>query len=133
MKMTEEVKKSLLNFPNVRNFDENFINRSCQDLYCAKIEHIWVDISSKKAKSWLQLNVKNCRPYHPILVYKGSKRSKFVDDLSDHVETVCRLKDLKKLRALNFEDMIGQMSNMVKIHSPANALMDCLGLSKNTK
>lgn len=133
MKITDEVKTSLLTFPNVRNFDENFINRNCKDLFTAKIDHIWIDISSKQAKEWLQLNVKNCDPFLPILVYKGSKRSKFVDDLEEHVETVCRLKDLKKLRALNFEDMIGQMSNMVSIHSPANALMDCLGFSKNTK
>lgn len=122
--------KTQLGFKDVRPFDSNFTNRKPSQLLAAQIDHIWIDLSDSKARHWLELNLKkNC--YTRVLIHERGKNQKFLKDLESHCDVVTKLKDVKRLSALSFDELMGQMGDMVKIHSPASCLGELLGCSKN--
>ena len=122
--------RTQLGFKEVRSYDSNFTNRKPEALLEAGIKHIWVNISEKKAKQWLELNLKN-ETYTTILIHDASKNNKFLADLKPHCAHMCKLKDVQRLSALSFDELMSQMESLVKIHSPASCLGELFGCSGN--
>lgn len=130
-KISQAIRQQLRSYVNIRQFDQNFTNRTCDDLYNNNIQHLWINISNRQARRWLENNIKNKGCYTSVLVYRGSTKNKFLLDLEGQVDIVSKMKHLNRLNALSLDELINKLGNRVPIHSPANALMACLGCSKS--
>ena len=128
--MTPEIKEQMNSYTNIRPYSDNFINRSPLHLLQAGIEHIWINISNKKARQWLQLNLKRCLAYTRVLVWTSSKRAKFLVDLRPHIDIETRACNLSKLSALSLDQLMQKVEDRIDIHSVPNKCMAFLGCSK---
>jgi len=127
------VKHQLNEFKSVKSYNQNFVNRNCKDLVKLGVDHIWLNLSSKPARDWLQKNLKPNQDFVAVLVYGSSKRSKFLDDLDGLVQVKCKLKDLKKLRGMSISQLVGGMDNFTTIHDKPHCLAWLVGCSKSIK
>ena len=118
--------KDKVHFQGITEYSDSFINRSSEDLFKLDIKHIWINIANKKAKKWLEANLKNNRCYSSILTYIGSSKNKFLTDLKPYVDIVCPLKQLNKFSSLNLKDLLNQVDNLIQIHSPASKVAKVL-------
>ena len=130
--MNSAIKEQLHGYGNVLPYTDNFINRSTSDLLGAGIEALWINISNKRAREWLSLNLKPCVCYTRVLVWSSSKSSKFLDDLRPYVDLETRARDLSKLSALSLDELMKKVEDRIDIHSVPNKLMVFLGCSKQT-
>ena len=130
-KLTVELRSKLGIHNDIRPYDDNFVNRTCKDLSEAKLDHLWLNLSEKPAKRWAELNVKNSAPYTTILLHSGSRKNKFVGQLKDHVDLVCTVKQVAKMRALSNAELFSNLADSIDITSPANWLAQVLGCSKS--
>lgn len=132
LKLNDEIKKELYEWSSIRNYSNQFTNRTIKELYDCGIEHIWINIDDTDARHWLEQNIKKNTHYTTVLVYKGHIRNLFLIDLKEHVQTTIRLKDLKKLKSLTFDELLHKIDNIVKIHSPASCLSSIIGCGNLT-
>lgn len=121
-----EVKKQLTNYTNLRKYDTNFINRNCQELIDNNIEHIWLNISDDKCREWLKHNIKS-DVFKKILVFSSNKRSKFLDDVMEHVDLCTKLSNLNKLNSLSLPEMVDKVEQYVEIHDVPNKCLNFFG------
>lgn len=130
-KLTTDIEGKLHSMTPVVNYSTLFINRTPAMLKEKGVTHIWINISQTDARRWLEQCLTTQDAYTTVLLYSGSSRNLFLDDLKDHVDITCKIKQLDKLQALSFEDLISGVDNMLKIHSPANWVAKLVGCSKN--
>jgi hypothetical protein len=122
----DEVKKYLCSYHNLKEYDDTFVNRSCNDLIDNGIEHVWINLRVNRAKEWLMLNLKSdC--FKKVLVYASNKRSKFLDDLEPHVDIKAKLSDLNKLKSLGIDELVTRLGQFVNIHDVPNSVASCFG------
>lgn len=123
-----EIKKHV-EYSNIRTYDTTFVNRTCKDLESNGIQYIWIDISNTKARQWLELNLKKTDPFISCLVWRGSKRNKFLVDLRPYVNIESKLENLGRLKSLSMRELMDNLENHVDIHPPANRLLTLCGLN----
>lgn len=118
-------------FKNIRCYGQEFINRSCKDLYERGLRYIYIDISNKKAKRWLELNIKKNHKFTRICVYDGNKNNKFLKDLKSVTELIVPMTKIDRLSALGFHELLSQTDDYHRIHDPANPCLAFLSCSKS--
>ena len=114
---------------------KTFTNRDCATLRTMGIDHIWANIKDAHARHWISENLKKNQQttsYTVIVSYGGDKLQKWIEDLKPFTKFVVKLKDLKQLKAINFNDLDQQLLNFVKVHKPVSKLLSCLGIKTNT-
>jgi hypothetical protein len=126
-----KIKEKLASWPNIVSYSSNFTNRTTDDLLAADIKHIWINISVKDGRRWLEENLKNNKKYRSICVYKGTSRNKFLKQLEPHVDMTVKMKNLDKIQALTFSELRSKVENTMKITSPGSCLADLLGCSSS--
>tara|TARA_R110000796_G_scaffold183541_4_gene300145 strand:+ start:1647 stop:2264 length:618 start_codon:yes stop_codon:yes gene_type:complete len=134
--MTREMKNKLDDFPKIKEWTDQFINRDCMQLCDLGVSSCWVNLSDKKARGWLQINLAKPEPYTTILVWNGNKKQKYLLDLADKIDIKIRGSDLDKLKSLSFTDLLIQSLNFQRIHQPAgklDELLSCFGCSSGLK
>ena len=134
--MTNDIRNKLDDFPRIKVWNDQFMNRDCQQLAEKGVKSMWINISDKKAREWLQLNLTSPKPYTSVLVWNGSKKQKYLCDLADKIDIKIRGVDLNKLKCLSFADLLLQSFNFQRIHQPGGKiddLLSCLGCSSNNK
>lgn len=134
--ITKEIKCHIDGFNMLKSYNHNFINRRCEDLLRAGINHIWININDTKARAWLELNLLDRGDMIAVLVYSSNKYSKFLDDLEKHCDIKSKIGNLKKLNSLSLEDMMSQLAVKIDIHSPpgrCSPLLSLIGCNSNVK
>ena len=132
-KISKNIKNLLHEFDKIHEYDNQlFCNRSPESLKKDyNVENIWINLKYKKARVWCGKQLKKNETYAVVVAYSGKKTQKWISDLEDSkkVDVCCKIEDLHKLKSLDLNEFVNNLSNVLNIHSPASPLMACLGLS----
>lgn len=130
-KLIPSIKEQLQDYKNIYKYDRDlFTNRTCADLLAKECHHLWVCLQDKYARAWLGKALLNNDIYTVVVAYKGDKNQKWINDLKDVSDIVCKVSELGNIKSLTYGDMLNGLESL-EIHEPVSKLLSCLGISKN--
>lgn len=122
-------KSPLIKQFGLTEFSNSMRNRTLEDVG-SHVDNLWVSITNKNGRHWLEANLKRNSVYTTILVYEKNKYNKFLSDLKPYVDIITKKKHINRVSALDISELVNNLSSRVDIHSPANCLAVLLGCSK---
>jgi hypothetical protein len=130
--ISHQLASELYEYSNIRRFEiSRFQNRNCQQLAELGVQNIWLNIKGEAARQWLGLNLKRTTPFTAIAVYSVDKRSKWIADVKDHVEYVCKQSDIKRLKSIGHLELLEMLASGMKfIHGKPSKIAKYLGCSR---
>jgi hypothetical protein len=120
--LTEQVKRKLEVHITITKYDyQLFLNRNLDYLYENNITNVWLTISDKNAREYLQKNINKNKNYKVILTYRTKGR--WLDDLSKYSDIILKEKDILDARALSVNELFEGLEETInRIHAPMGGL-----------
>ena len=105
-------------FENLVSFSKSkFANRSPQDMTALGCSDLWVDITNKHARAWLErwLPVES----HVCIALYKDKRSKWLEDVAPFVLSTCKKSVFDNIDSIGFDEMHKVLeAGLLRIHTP---------------